>query len=136
MAVCQGDAPSASEAAFRCSGTLESASSEIVKMIGMTAKPIAKAMTRLLRASYLRPEEAISQRLEIAAEEEALHGGPGVPRDERAEQREGDDEEQLLAGADVLARLEGKELEAGTRRRGRRAGPRAREAASRPSPSG
>ena len=54
MAVCQGDAPRASDAAFRCCGTLESASSEIVKMIGMTANPIAKAMTSELRASYRR----------------------------------------------------------------------------------
>ncbi len=54
VAVCHGEAPRASEAAFRCCGTLERASSEIVKMIGMTANPIAKAMTREFRASYRR----------------------------------------------------------------------------------
>ncbi len=42
VAVCQRLAPRASEAAVRCWGTLEKASSEIVKMIGMTAKPMAR----------------------------------------------------------------------------------------------
>ncbi len=51
IAVCQRLAPSASDAADRFDGTLENASSEIVKMIGMTAKPIARPTTRLLRWS-------------------------------------------------------------------------------------
>ena len=50
-AVCQRLAPSASEAATRFDGTLENASSQMVKMIGMTAKPIASPTTRLLRWS-------------------------------------------------------------------------------------
>ena len=50
-AVCQRLAPSASEAAVRLDGTLVNASSEIVKMIGMTAKPIARPTTRQLRWS-------------------------------------------------------------------------------------
>ncbi len=41
IAVCQRLAPSAREPAVRCCGTLDSASSEIVKIIGITAKPIA-----------------------------------------------------------------------------------------------
>ncbi len=49
--VCQRLAPSASEAALRLGGTLESESSAMVNMIGMTAKPRAKAMTMLLRWS-------------------------------------------------------------------------------------
>ena len=36
---------------MRCCGTLEKASSEIVKMIGITAKPIAMPTTMLLRWS-------------------------------------------------------------------------------------
>ena len=51
IAVCQRLAPSASEPAVRFDGTLEKASSAIVKMIGMTAKPIARPTTRLLRWS-------------------------------------------------------------------------------------
>ncbi len=55
VAVCQRLAPSASDAAVRCCGTLEKASSEIVKMIGMTANPMARPTTTLLRWSYTRP---------------------------------------------------------------------------------
>ena len=51
VAVCQRLAPRASEAAVRCWGTLEKASSEIVKMIGITAKPMARPTTTLLRWS-------------------------------------------------------------------------------------
>ena len=50
-AVCQRLAPSASEAAVRLAGTLVNASSEIVKMTGMTAKPMARPTTRQLRWS-------------------------------------------------------------------------------------
>ena len=49
QAVCQRLAPSASEAAVRLRGTLEMASSAIVKMIGITANPSAMAMMMLLR---------------------------------------------------------------------------------------
>ena len=51
IAVCQRVAPRASEPARRCSGTFASESSAIVKMIGMTAKPIAMPTTRELRWS-------------------------------------------------------------------------------------
>ncbi len=51
VAVCQRLAPRASEAAVRCCGTLEKVSSAIVKMIGMTAKPMARPTTRQLRWS-------------------------------------------------------------------------------------
>ena len=49
--VCQRDAPKASDADDKESGTLEMASSETVKMIGITANPRAKPTTRLLRVS-------------------------------------------------------------------------------------
>ena len=48
-AVCQGVAPKASEPARRCCGTLDSESSAMVKIIGMTAKPMAKPTTSELR---------------------------------------------------------------------------------------
>ena len=48
QAVCQRLAPRASEAAVRLRGTLEMASSAMVKMIGITAKPRAMAMMMLL----------------------------------------------------------------------------------------
>ena len=51
MAVCQRLAPRAREAAVRCWGTLEKASSAMVKMMGMTAKPMARPTTRQLRWS-------------------------------------------------------------------------------------
>ena len=51
IAVCQRVAPSASEPARRCCGTFESESSAIVKMIGITAKPIARPTTSALRWS-------------------------------------------------------------------------------------
>ena len=47
--VCHLVAPRASEAEVRCCGTLDNASSQIVKMIGMTANPIAKPTTILFR---------------------------------------------------------------------------------------
>ena len=50
-AVCQRLAPSASDSRARWPGTLASESSAIVKMIGMTAKPIAMPTTRELRWS-------------------------------------------------------------------------------------
>ena len=50
-AVCQRVAPSASEPARRCCGTLASESSAIVKMIGITAKPMATPTTSELRWS-------------------------------------------------------------------------------------
>ncbi len=49
VSVCHGVAPKAKEPESRCLGTLESESSEILKMIGMTANPIAKLMTNALR---------------------------------------------------------------------------------------
>ena len=44
-AVCQRLAPSAKEPAVRCGGTLESESSAIVKITGITANPIARPTT-------------------------------------------------------------------------------------------
>ena len=49
--ICQRLAPSASEAAIREGGTLLRASSEMVKMTGMTAKPMMNPTTRELRCS-------------------------------------------------------------------------------------
>ncbi len=49
IAVCQRVAPSASEPARRCCGTLASESSAMVKMSGMTAKPMAKPTTSEFR---------------------------------------------------------------------------------------
>ena len=49
IAVCQRLAPRASDPARRCCGTLASESSAIVKMIGITANPIATPTTRELR---------------------------------------------------------------------------------------
>ena len=49
--VCQRLAPIASEAALRLFGTLERESSAMVKMIGMTANPMAKAMMIQFRGS-------------------------------------------------------------------------------------
>ncbi len=51
VTVCQRLAPSASEPATRFRGTFEKASSEIAKMIGITAKPIASPTTMALRWS-------------------------------------------------------------------------------------
>ena len=51
VTVCQRLAPSASEPETRLRGTLEKASSEIAKMIGITAKPIARPTTTALRWS-------------------------------------------------------------------------------------
>ena len=51
IAVCQRLAPRASEPARRCWGTLASESSAIVKMIGITAKPMASPTTSELRWS-------------------------------------------------------------------------------------
>ena len=51
VAACQRLAPSASDAAVRLEGTLENASSEIVKMMGITAKPMASLTTSELRWS-------------------------------------------------------------------------------------
>ena len=51
MAVCQRLAPSASEAERRFDGTLVSESSAIVKMIGITAKPIITPTMNELRCS-------------------------------------------------------------------------------------
>ena len=45
-AVCQRVAPTASEPARRCPGTFASESSAIVKMIGITANPIAIPTTK------------------------------------------------------------------------------------------
>ena len=50
-AVCQGVAPAPSDALRRWSGTLESASSAIVKISGMIAKLIPTATTRALRCT-------------------------------------------------------------------------------------
>ena len=55
IAVCQRLAPSASEPTVSESGTFESASSEMVKIIGITAKPIMKPTTSELRCSKLAP---------------------------------------------------------------------------------
>ncbi len=49
--VCQRLAPRARDAALRLGGTLDRESSAMVKMMGITAKPRAKAMTTLLRGS-------------------------------------------------------------------------------------
>ncbi len=49
--ICQRLAPRASEAAMREGGTLLRASSEMVKMTGMTAKPMMNPTTRELRCS-------------------------------------------------------------------------------------
>ena len=51
IAVCQGVAPKASEPARKWRGTLESASSQMVKISGTTAKPIANPTTKQLRWS-------------------------------------------------------------------------------------
>jgi hypothetical protein len=51
VTVCQRLAPRASEPATRLRGTLEKASSEIAKMIGITAKPMAIPTTTALRWS-------------------------------------------------------------------------------------
>ena len=61
IAVCQRVAPSASEPARRCWGTLASESSAIVKMIGITAKPIAMPTTSEFRWSYVSPSAERSQ---------------------------------------------------------------------------
>ena len=50
-AVCQRVAPRASDPARRWPGTFASESSAMVKMIGMTAKPMATPTTRELRWS-------------------------------------------------------------------------------------
>src|SRR5262245_36194787 len=60
-AVCQRVAPRASEPARRCWGTLASESSAIVKMIGITANPMATPTTSELRWSYVRPRTDCSQ---------------------------------------------------------------------------
>ena len=49
--VCHGVAPSASEPEVRCLGTLNTASSAIEKMVGITAKPMAMPTTSELRCS-------------------------------------------------------------------------------------
>jgi hypothetical protein len=51
MAVCQRLAPRAREPDFRSGGTLDRASSVMVKTIGITAKPIMNPTTRELRCS-------------------------------------------------------------------------------------
>ncbi len=51
QAVCQQLAPRAREAAVKLRGTLEIASSAMVKIIGITAKPRAMAIMMLLRWS-------------------------------------------------------------------------------------
>ena len=51
QAVCQGLAPQARLAEERDLGTADRASSLMVKMMGITAKPMAKPTTRLLRWS-------------------------------------------------------------------------------------
>ena len=51
VTVCQRLAPSASEPETRLRGTFEKASSAIAKMIGITAKPIARPTTTALRWS-------------------------------------------------------------------------------------
>jgi len=50
-AVCQGLAPQARLAEVRDLGTALSASSLMVKMMGITANPMAKPTTRLFRTS-------------------------------------------------------------------------------------
>src|SRR5690606_9495128 len=54
--VSQWVAPRASEPDTKCRGTLLSDSSEMLKMMGMTAKPMAKATTSELRWSNRRPK--------------------------------------------------------------------------------
>lgn len=49
--VCQGVAPNASEPCDSCLGTENTASSAMEKIVGMTAKPIAKPTTKALRWS-------------------------------------------------------------------------------------
>ena len=51
VTVCQRFAPRASEPATRFGGTFEKASSEMAKMIGITAKPMAMPTTTALRWS-------------------------------------------------------------------------------------
>ena len=110
-AVCHGEAPRASDAAFRCSGTLESASSEIVKMIGITAKPIANAMTRELRASYFRDAEARSQALKSPAKTILSTQGPANAANPVARTASGRTRTKLLPGVQALAHVERKHLE-------------------------
>ena len=76
VAVCQRDAPSARLAAERCAGTFEKASSAIVKMIGMTAKPIAKPMMIELRGSYLTCQFWKSQLLKSPPKAVCSNHGP------------------------------------------------------------
>ena len=58
MAVCQRLAPQAIEAVRRAVGTFESASSAMVNMIGITAKPIMNPTTSELRWSNEAPVTA------------------------------------------------------------------------------
>jgi hypothetical protein len=61
--VCQRVAPSARDPAIKCRGTLDSASSEILKIMGTMAKPIANPTTRAFRWSYLSPQWVANQAL-------------------------------------------------------------------------
>ena len=54
-AVCHNVAPSAREPDIKCLGTLDKASSEIVKIMGITANPIAKPTISAFLWSYLSP---------------------------------------------------------------------------------
>ena len=57
-AVCQRVAPSASEPARRCWGTLASESSAMVKMMGMTANPMATPDDQRVALVVGEPEDA------------------------------------------------------------------------------
>ena len=75
-AVCQRLAPSASEPAARLLGTALMASSAIVKMMGMTAKPMARPTTRLLRWSYVSPSALDSHSRKSPRNSQASTRGP------------------------------------------------------------
>src|SRR5690606_19960132 len=57
--VCQVVAPSANEPFDKCFGTLNTASSAIEKMVGITAKPIAIPTTNELRWSKVMPSSLV-----------------------------------------------------------------------------
>ena len=76
IAVCQGVAPKASEPARRWLGTLESASSQMVKTSGTTAKPMAKphyqAIALVVANARVLPQPA----QEVPVKSQFLKGWP------------------------------------------------------------
>ena len=86
IAVCQRLAPRASEPARRCWGTLASESSAMVKMIGITAKPMATPDHERVALVVGQPQRRQEPAAIVAAEEPHLdeaaqrEGQPRAPR--------------------------------------------------------